>query len=147
MVHVDIFLRPLISLSKSLLTICCCHLTYFSLPSHNGPVHHNHIQPINNTSSTWTNHKENQKVISRILLSFNVLCSSVSQQYIALCVLCSVGSSVLKNWNPKITFPWTKIIFEDFFLCSFRMKTLKTVSVFIFRHWKHYFRNTQNREK
>ena len=97
MVHVDIFLRPLISLSKSLLTICCCRLTYFSLPSHNGPVHHNHIQPINNTSSTWTNHKENQKVISRILLSFNVLCSSVSQQYIALCVLCSVGSSVLKN--------------------------------------------------
>ena len=28
---------------------------------------------------------------------------------------CSVGcSSVLKNWNPKITFPWTKIIFEVF---------------------------------
>ena len=27
------------------------------------------------------------------------------------------------------------------------MKTLKIVSLFIFRHWKHYFWSTQNREK
>ena len=32
-------------------------------------------------------------------------------------------------------------------LCSFRTKTLKLVSLFIFQHWKHYFWNTQNREK
>ena len=33
-----------------------------------------------------------------------------------------------------------------FFLCSFRMKTLKLVLLFILLHWKHYFWNTQNQE-
>ena len=42
----------------------------------------------------------------------------------------------VQKLNPKTTFP-----------CTFRMKTLKIVSLFIFRHWKHYFWNTQNQEK
>ena len=72
--------------------------------------------------------------------------SKLFVRYTALCVLCSVGYSVLKNWNHKNHFPIDKNYFWGFFfLCSFRMKTLKIVSVFIFQHWKHYFWNTQNR--
>ena len=36
-------------------------------------------------------------------------------------------SPVSKNWNPNTTFPWETIFYGLFFLCSFRMKTLKLV--------------------
>ena len=39
------------------------------------------------------------------------------------------------------------IVLRLFFLYCFRKKTLKLVSLFIFRHWKHYFWNTQNWSK
>ena len=40
-----------------------------------------------------------------------------------------------------------KTIFKVFSLSSFRAKTLKIVFLFIFRHWKRHFWNTENREK
>ena len=79
-----------------------------------------------------------------ILQCYHLLgCSPMHNVYIG-----QYDSPVSKNWNPKTTFPWEKNYFWGyFFLCSFRMKTLKLVSLFILRHWKHYFWSTQNREK
>ena len=70
-------------------------------------------------------------------------------QYVQ-CTMCTLFSWLLcikKLKSQKPLSHWQKLLLRFFFLCSFRMKTLKIVSVFIFRHWKHYFWNTQNREK
>ena len=45
-----------------------------------------------------------------------------------------------KNQFPKIK----ELFFRLTFLYCLRMKTLKLVSLFIFRHWKHYVWSTQN---
>ena len=50
--------------------------------------------------------------------------------HFAQCAVCSV----VKSWNPKNTISLGKIFLRLFFLCSFGMKTLKLVSLFIFRH-------------
>ena len=66
------------------------------------------------------------------------------------CTMCSLGSTLAPCPKTEIQKPLSlgkKLFLRLFFLCSFRMKTLKLVSLFIFRHWKHYFWSTQNREK
>ena len=66
------------------------------------------------------------------------------------CTMCCLGSTIALYPKTEIQKPLShgkKLFLRLFFLCSFRMKTLKLVSLFIFRHWKHYFWSTQNREK
>ena len=66
------------------------------------------------------------------------------------CTMCCLGSTIAPCPKTEIQKPLShgkKLFLRLFFLCSFRMKTLKLVSLFIFRHWKHYFWSTQNREK
>ena len=76
---------------------------------------------------------------------------SLKTLYTAQCTMCCLGSTIALYPKTEIQKPLShgkKLFLRLFFLCSFRMKTLKLVSLFIFRHWKHYFWScTQNREK
>ena len=53
------------------------------------------------------------------------------------CTRCSLGSTMALQYfgySCKNTFSWENNIFRLFFLCSFRKKTRKLVSLFILRH-------------
>ena len=65
------------------------------------------------------------------------VCAFHSIVQLVHCTMCILGST-MALWSKaeikKYTFWWEKIFLRLFFLCCFRKKTLKLVSLFIFRH-------------